>query len=118
MLQPPSHGRFVWFPLICSLMGGSIVAVVTLDTVLVESRKKTENTRKIAYSVTSFPVWICSRDGRLCRYGRLEYDLLACFVLLIFLAFYVSHFLLAYPINFLFFLFVRLCGSHRLSSSK
>ena len=45
--------------------------IVTLDTVANESRKK------MVDSVTKSPAWLCSRDGKLCYYGRLEYDFLA-----------------------------------------
>ena len=48
--------------------GGSTAAVVTPDTAVNESSKK------MADSVTRFPGRLCSRDGKLCCYGRLEYD--------------------------------------------
>ena len=80
MLQPPSPGSFVWFSLICYRRGDSTAAVVRLDTVADESRK-------MAYSVTRSPGRLCSRDGKLCCYGRLEYDFFAfvpCFLLSLF----------------------------------
>ena len=52
---------------------------MTLDTVADESRKKEK-----AYGVTWSPAQYCSRDEKLCNYGRLEYDFLAfvhCFLL-------------------------------------
>ena len=71
MLPPPSPLSFVWFWLICSRKGGSTAAVVTLDTAVDESRKK------IADRVARFPTRLCSRDGKLRYYRRLEYDFLA-----------------------------------------
>ena len=71
MLQPPSPGGFVWFSLICSRRGGSKAAAVTLDTVADERRKK------MADGVTRSPARLCSRDGKIYYYGRLEYDFLA-----------------------------------------
>ena len=49
-----------------------------------------DKSRKMTYSVTRSPArrCLCSRDGKVCYYGRLEYDLLA---------FFVSCFLLPYP---------------------
>ena len=77
MLQPPSPGSFVWFWLIYSRREASTAAVVTLDTVVDERRMMTDN-------MTRSPARLCSRDGKLCYYGRLEYDFLAfvpCFLL-------------------------------------
>ena len=51
------------------------MAAVKLDTVVDESRKN------MADSATRPPARLCSRDGKLCYYGLLEYDFLA-FVLL------------------------------------
>ena len=81
MLQPPSPGSLVWFWLICSRREGSTAAVVTLDTAVDESRKS-----MVDY-VTGFPARLCSRNGKLCYYGRLEHDFLAflpCSLLLLF----------------------------------
>ena len=70
--------------MICSRRGGldsdKTSAVVTLDTAVDESRKKS------ADSVTRLrdPARLYSRDGKLCYHGRLEYDFLAfltCFLL-------------------------------------
>ena len=80
MLQPPSPGSFVWFWLIYSRREASTAAVVTLDTVVDERRMMTDN-------MTRSPARLCSRDGKLCYYGRLEYEFLAllpCFLLFIF----------------------------------
>ena len=44
---------------------------MTLDTVADESRKK------MADGVTRSPARLCSRDGKIYYYGRLEYDFLA-----------------------------------------
>ena len=86
------------FSLICSREGGSTAAVVTIDTVVDESRK-------MANSVTSSPARLCSRDGMLCYCGRLEYDFLT----------FVPCFLL-----FTFFpsLFIPACFSSRVPSSQ
>ena len=75
MQQPPSprSGSFVWFSLVSARRGGSTEAVATLDTAFDESREK------LAYSVTRSPARLCSRDGKLCYYGRLEYDFLTFF---------------------------------------
>ena len=73
MLQPPNPSRFVWFSLIGSRWGGSTSAVVTLDTAVDESRKK------IADRVARFPTRLCSRDGKLRYYGRLEHDFFCFF---------------------------------------
>ena len=62
---------------------------MTLDTVVDESRK-------MADSVRRFPARLCSRDGKLCYYGRRQYDFLAlvpCFLPFLFspsLSHYVS----------------------------
>ena len=82
------------------LTEGGLDSVVTLDTTVGKSRKK------VADRVTRSPTRLCSRDGKLCYYRRLEYDfcffaLLASFVL----------FLLPYPGMFLFVL-LRPCSSH------
>ena len=34
----------------------------------------------MAYCATMYPAWLCSRDGKRCYYGRLEYDVLVLFV--------------------------------------
>ena len=81
MLQPASPGSFVWFSLICSRRRGSTAAVVTLETVGDESRKK------MAHSVTRPPARRCSSDGRLCFHVRLVYEFcLVCDMLPTFLA--------------------------------
>ena len=54
---------------------------VTLDIVVDESRNK------MADGVTRSPARLCSRDGKICYYGRLEYDFSAfvpCFPLVLF----------------------------------
>ena len=72
MLQPPSPGSFAWLSLICSREGGSTTAAVTLiDTVADESRKK------MADGMAWSPARLCSRDGKINYYGRLEYEFLA-----------------------------------------
>ena len=99
-LQPPSPGSIVWFCLICSRRGGSTAAAVTLDTVADES------TNKMADGATRSPARLCSRDGKVCYDGRLEFDFLSfvpCFPL----------FILPYPGMFIF-AFLRLCSSHLL----
>ena len=66
--------------LICSRAGRSTAAAVTLDTVADESRKK------MADGVTRSPARLCSRDGKICYYRRLEYAFFAfvpCFLLVI-----------------------------------
>ena len=70
MLQPTNLSSLVCFSLICSRRGGTTAAVLTLDTVVDESRK-------MADRVTRSPARLCSRDGKLCYYGRLEYGFLA-----------------------------------------
>ena len=80
MLQPPSPGSFVWYPLICSRgRGGSTAAAVTLDTVADESRKK------MADGVARSPSRLRSRDGKICCYGDSfsTIFLLACFCALL-----------------------------------
>ena len=49
-------------------MGGSSAEAVTLDTVADESWNK------MAYGVTRSPARLCDRAGKLCYYGRLDYD--------------------------------------------
>ena len=105
MLQPPSAGCFVWFSLIFSRRGGSTSSILTLDTAVDESRKK------MADRVTRSPARLCSRDGKLCFYGRLEYDFVAFFP-----CFQVVLFLLPYPGMFLIFVLLRPCSIHLLSS--
>ena len=59
--------------------GGSTAAMVTLDTVVDESMKKMTD------RMTRSPSRLCSRDGKLCYYGRLEHAFLAfvpCSILL------------------------------------
>ena len=99
LIQSPSPGIFAWFRLICLPRGDSTAGVVTLDTAVDESRKMVD-------SVTRFPVRLCSRDGKLCYYGRLQHDFLLC------LASYFSYFLIPYPGMFVFFVFLRLSSSH------
>ena len=85
LLQPPNPSTFVWFSLICSLRGGSTAALLTVDTAVNESRKK------VADRVTRSPTRLCSRDGKLCYYRRLEYDFLFFFLALLpcFIVFFV-----------------------------
>ena len=70
MLQPTNPSSFAWVSLICSRRGGSTAAVLALDTAVEESRKK------MADRVARSPVRLCSRDGKICYYRRLEYDFL------------------------------------------
>ena len=71
LVQSPSPGSFVWFSLICSRRGGSTAAAMTRDSVADERKKK------MADGVTRSPTRLCSRDGKIGYYGRLEYDFLA-----------------------------------------
>ena len=84
MLQPPNpiNRSFVWFLLICSLLWGGVTAVVlTLDIVVDESRK-------MADRMARSPTRLCSRDGKLCYCGRLEYDFLVFLPCLLLFLFY------------------------------
>ena len=65
------------------------------------------------WQVARFPARLCSRDGKLCYYRRLEYDFLGVFCL----ASYFSS-LLHYPGVFLLLVLLRLSSSHRLLSHK
>ena len=105
MLQPPSPGSFVWFSLSCSRGGaGSTAAAVTLDTVADESRIKMPD------GVTRFPARLCSRDGKIGYYERLEYD----FLLAYFCALLPTFLILSCLIPVCFILFLRLCSSSHL----
>ena len=115
MLQPPSPGSFVWFSLICS-RGGATAAVVTLDTVADESRKK------MADGLARSPSRLCSIDGKICCYE----DALSTIFLLLCLASYFSFFVFLFsffffslhPGMFIFFVSLRLCSSHLLPSES
>ena len=109
MLQPPSPGSFVWFSLICSRRDGSTAAVVTLDTVVDESRKK------MADSVTRST----ARLGFEAETGSIvTMDALNTFSLLLCLA--SCWYQVLVPISpslsgmFLLFVFLALCSGHLL----
>ena len=106
----------VWFSLICSRGGGSAAAVVTLDTVADESRKK------MADSVTRFPAGLCSRDEKLRYYRRLDIRF-SCFFCALLPTFLVFSFLI--PVCFFsscsFVCAARICCSQQVlkcSTSK
>ena len=61
---PTNPGSFVWFSSICSRKGGLTAAVLALDTA--------EDYDRVGRS----PVRLCSKDGKVCYYRRLEYDFL------------------------------------------
>ena len=107
MLQPLSAGGLFGFRWFFSEGGRSTAGVAARDTVADESRKKMADGR------TRSPARLCSRDGKICYYGRLEYDFLA-FVL----ASYFSYLLLPYLGMFIFFMFLRPCSSHLLLSAS
>ena len=68
-----------WFSLICSRRGGSTAAAVTPLPTRAGGRWQIDD-------VTSSPARLCSRDGKIYYYGRLEYDFLAfvpCFLLFV-----------------------------------
>ena len=63
----------------------------------------------MAYSMTRSPARLClrSREGKLCYYGRLEYDFLAFFCALLPTS-------LSRYVYSIIFVFLRLCSSHQL----
>ena len=80
--QFPNPCSFVWFSLICTRRRGSTAVVARRDTVVDESREK------MAGSVTRSQVLLCSRDGKLCYYRRLEFYIFTfvpCFFIFLFL---------------------------------
>ena len=60
---------------ICSRWGSATAAVLTLDTVVVEK----DDLRKITRRAARSPARLCSGDGNLCFYRRLEHDFFLLF---------------------------------------
>ena len=108
----------VWFSFIVRGGSGGVstAAAVTLDTGADESGKR------MADGVARSPSRLCSRDGKICRFGDAlsTICLLAfvpCFLLFVDL-FFLSLFFSCVPICLYFSVPLRLCSSHLLLSAS